>query len=116
MKLPPDDALALRKALEPLTLPAIESDGNELAMTSIAISLKRIADAMPKTEPKVTFDSEGNLYVSHPAWDHGLKVIRGVVIIHQDDLRAAEHHGWQQMPRATTSREADLDLIRVMKL
>lgn len=66
--------------------------------------------------PVVTFTREGDLCVAHPAWDHALKVMRGVVLIHENDLMSAEAHGWQQMPRATTKREHELKLIRVMKL
>jgi len=52
MKMQPDDAYALRMALEPLTHAATEYDppqlfaAGELALASIAISLKRIADAI----------------------------------------------------------------------
>jgi hypothetical protein len=45
VKLPPDDAYALRMALEPLTHKVTDGDCNDIAIASIAISLKRIADA-----------------------------------------------------------------------
>jgi hypothetical protein len=46
MEMKPDDAYALRMALEPLTQNATTEDSAELALCSIAISLKRIADAL----------------------------------------------------------------------
>lgn len=66
--------------------------------------------------PIVTFDRENAMLVKHPEWDHGLKIVRGVVLIDSKDLLAAEHHGWQSMPRATSKREVELGLIRVMRL
>ncbi len=55
MKMKPDDAYALRMALEPLTYSATaedhDQDSNGIFMASIAISLRRIADALePKPE------------------------------------------------------------------
>jgi hypothetical protein len=52
LKMAPNDAFALRLALEPLTQKMVAESGefahddNALALASIAISLKRIADAM----------------------------------------------------------------------
>jgi hypothetical protein len=53
VKMTPDDALKLRVALEPLTHPMVgeeteEDAGNMIAVASIAVSLKRVADAMEK--------------------------------------------------------------------
>lgn len=49
----PDDAMAFREALEQITLKMVGVDGalnngNEIVLASIAISLKRIADAADK--------------------------------------------------------------------
>jgi hypothetical protein len=51
MEMKPDDAYALRMALEPVTHTGTGYDGKELALYSIAISLKRIADALDEDSP-----------------------------------------------------------------
>lgn len=43
----------MRKSLEPLTHNVTEAEGNELALASIAISLKRIADVLERGETRV---------------------------------------------------------------
>lgn len=71
------------------------------------------------SQPIITFsgDGAGNMLVKHPDWDHGLKIIKGVVLIDASKhLISAELHGWQGMPRATTKQEQELGLIRVMKI
>lgn len=71
------------------------------------------------SQPIITFtgDGLGDMVVSHPDWDHGLKISKGVVLIDASKhLISAELHGWQGMPRATKKLESDLGLIRVMKI
>lgn len=48
MKLPLDDAVPYKQALEPLTRTMTECEGSEAEIASIAISLKRIAVALEK--------------------------------------------------------------------
>ncbi len=76
MKMSLDDAVAFRKALEPQTMNMLgnhpvspaddKSEPNfvrDLALSSIAISLKRIADAMRHQTPPASYDENGNLMV-----------------------------------------------------
>lgn len=48
MKLPPDEAIDFKHALEKLTLNMSECEAGEAEIASMAISLKRIADALEK--------------------------------------------------------------------
>jgi len=54
VKMTPDDGAALRLALEPLTHSMVgekdsgRDEGNSIAMASIAVSLRRVADALEK--------------------------------------------------------------------
>jgi hypothetical protein len=101
MKLPPDDAPALRMALEPLIQPYVESNDSELALTSIAISVKRIADILATDikdeefeEPIMSFDVQtGDLVVNDK---ETVTIIRaGVVWIKESDLELAARWGWR---------------------
>ena len=48
MKLTPDGALSFRYKLEQITREVTEASTEELALASIAVSLKRIADALDR--------------------------------------------------------------------
>lgn len=53
MKMKPDDMLLFYDALEPVMRGASDCDVAELSLASIAISLKRIADAIEGTSLKL---------------------------------------------------------------